>query len=93
MNALDLAWHLLNFAAPSVLLGTVTVLLAKLAWHRELRAVTWQRLWLFAVGAAMTVALLGLVLTQRDGKLATYAGMVLACAIATFVAGFVRRSR
>jgi hypothetical protein len=33
----------------------------------------------------------GLVAFGRDGRMATYGGMVLACALALWWAGFVRR--
>ena len=92
MNLMDLSWHLLNFLAPSVVLASLTVLFGKLVWRRGLRSAPWRRLWFMAVAAAITVALAGLVLMGRDGKLATYSAMVLACALAVFVGGFLRRS-
>ena len=92
MTPLDLVWHLLNFMAPAVTLGALTVLLAKLVWRQALRGMPWRRLWLYAVGAAATAGLVGLAVTGRDGKVGTYGAMVLACAVGTYWAAFRRRS-
>jgi hypothetical protein len=91
MNLLDLVWHLLNFLAPAAALGSFTVLLTKLVWHRALQGMSWRRLWLAAVGSALAAGAVGLILTGRDGKVATYGAMVLACALGTYWAAFMRR--
>jgi hypothetical protein len=88
MGPLDAVWHLANLFLPALALGTLTAALAKLLWRRELAAVTWRRLAGTAAAAAAAVVLLGLVVFGRDGRMATYAGMVLATAAALWWRGF-----
>ncbi len=80
MNFLDLAWHTVNFAAPALLLGAISAAAAKLLWRGPLRATPWHRLSGQAAAAGLLAGLAGLVITGRDGKMVTYAAMVLACA-------------
>ena len=88
LGPLDLGWHLLNFFAPAVGVAAIAAGLAKLVWRSELRPVSWTRL--FAVAAAAcTLALVGgLVVLGHDGRMATYAAMVLAAAVGLWSAGF-----
>lgn len=92
MSPLDAVWHLLNFLAPSVFVGGFSALAAKLAWRRELRGVSWLRMMLWSVlpGAAMVVG--GLMITGRDGRIATYAAMVAASALGAWWSGFARNT-
>jgi hypothetical protein len=88
LGPLDLAWHLLDFFAPAVGLSAIAAALAKLVWHAELRPVAWTRLFGVAA-AACTVALVGgLVLLGSDGRIATYAAMVVATALGLWSVGF-----
>ncbi len=91
MDVLGGFWHLTNFFAPAVGLGLIAALLAKLLWWRVLRGVSTLRLWAWASLPAALVGVAGLVVFAHDGKLATYGGMVLACALGLWWAGFVRR--
>ncbi len=70
------------------MLGALAAALAKLLWRRELAAVPWRRLATAAAAAAAVVVLLGLVVFGRDGRIATYGGMVLATAGALWWRGF-----
>lgn len=88
MGPIDALWHLANLFLPALLLGALTASLAKLLWRRQLAGVRWQRLALAAAGAAAAVVLLGLVVFGRDGRMVTYAGMVLATAGALWWRGF-----
>jgi hypothetical protein len=88
MGPLDAVWHLANLFLPALALGALTAALAKLLWRRELAAVTWRRLAGTAAAAAAAAVLLGLVVFGRDGRMATYAGMVLATAAALWWRGF-----
>lgn len=88
MGPLDLLWHLVNLFLPALGLGALAAAGAKLLWRRELAAVRWQRLAGPAAAAGCAVVLLGLMLWGRDGKMATYAAMVLACAITLWWLGF-----
>ena len=88
MGPLDALWHLTNLFVPALALGSLAAALAKLLWRRELGAVSWRRLAGPACAAGALVTLVGLVLTGRDGKMATYAAMVLACAVTLWWQGF-----
>lgn len=91
MTALDALIHLLNFLLPAVLLGGIAAALAKLVWRRGLKGAPWWRLAGWASGAAALALTGGLLLTGRDGAMATYGVMVLACAAALGWAGWGRR--
>lgn len=91
MGPIDGLWHLLNFFAPALFVGGVTTVVAKLLWRRELAAAGARRLAVWACSAGALVLMGGLVVFGRDGRMATYALMVLACALALWWAGFVRR--
>lgn len=80
MNFLDLVWHVVDFALPALLLGVFSATAAKGLWRGPLRSTSWLRLSGGAVAASLLACIAGLVLTGRDGKMLTYAVMVLACA-------------
>ena len=88
MQPFDAFWHVTNFFAPAIVLGAIAATLTKLLWWRELGGVSAVRLWAWASGAAAIASAIGLVVFERDGRMATYAGMVLACAVALWWAGF-----
>jgi hypothetical protein len=81
-------WHLTNFFAPAIVLGAFASAGAKLVWRRELRSVGILRLWAWASGAAALASAGGLVVFDHDGRMATYAAMVLACAVALWWRAF-----
>lgn len=83
--------HLANFVLPALGLGVVAAVLAKLAWWRALKPVAWWRLALWGSAAALLALVGGLVVTGRDGAMATYAAMVVACAAALGWAGWRRQ--
>ena len=91
MDPIGAFWHLSNFFGAALGVALIATLLAKLLGWRELRAASWLRLWASAALPAALVSVAGLVVYGRDGKLATYAGIVLACALGLWWAGFVRR--
>jgi len=93
LGPIDAFWHLLNLFGPAAGLGLITPALAKLLWRGDLKSVAWPGLALrvFAVCAAVTVA--GLVVFGHDGKIATYAAMVGACALSLWWFGFMSKSR
>ena len=88
MGPLDALWHVSNLFLPALGLGALAAALAKLLWRRELASVAWKRLAAPACAACATVTLLGLVLLGRDGKMATYGAMVVACAVTLWWQGF-----
>lgn len=83
-------WHFFNFFAAPAGVALFASLLAKLLWHRELQGAAWWRLWLWSGGAAALAAIGGLAWYGRDGKMATYGAMVLACTLALWWRGFRR---
>jgi hypothetical protein len=83
--------HLMNFVLPALLLGFIAAGLSKLVWRRALATVPLLRLAGWASAAALLALVGGLVLTGRDGAMATYGAMVLACAAALGWAGWYRR--
>ena len=80
MNFLDLLWHLLDFAAAALLLGVISATVAKCLWRGQLRTTPWLQLGGVAAAASLLACIAGLIITGRDGKMVTYAAMVLACA-------------
>ena len=88
MQAADAFWHLTNFFAPALFLGAAAAVATRWIWRRELAAVGVLRLWAWASGAAALVSIAGLVVFGHDGRMATYAAMVVACAVGLWWAGF-----
>jgi hypothetical protein len=93
MGPLDALNHLANLFALPIALGGLAAALAKLAWWRELKAVSWPRLAWPASSASALATLGGLVVFGRDGKMATYGAMVLLCAFTLWWRGFASRRR
>ncbi|MDN8611731.1 hypothetical protein [Variovorax ginsengisoli] len=93
MAPLDLFNHLLNFVAPAFAVGFLSALLGRLTMRKAAGAMAWWRQGAinFIVGVAVLAG--GLVFFGRDGKMATYAALVLACASSQWLlAGSWRRS-
>ena len=88
MGPLDALWHLLNFVAPAIGLGVIAAGLCKLFFRSDLALVSWRRLASWACSASLAALIGGLVISGRDGRMSTYAAMVLACAVALAWAGF-----
>jgi len=93
MSASDLFNHLFNFVAPAFSVGFLLALLGRITMRKPAKTQAW---WVhgainFIVGVAVLVV--GLMYFGRDGKMATYAALVLACATSQWlVAGGWRRS-
>ncbi|WP_367847324.1 hypothetical protein [Rhodoferax sp. WC2427] len=80
MGPLDSFFHLLNFAAPALVVGALTALAAKAFMKNKPLTRSW-----YAQAAINSVVCLlalvgGLWFFGHDGKMATYAALVLACA-------------
>lgn len=88
MGPLDALWHLINFFLPAIGVGLLAAAGAKLLWRRELGPVRWRRLAAWCAGAGAATLLVGLVIFGRDGRMATYAALVVASAAALWWAGF-----
>ena len=85
MDALQLFWHLANFALPAVGVGALTAALCKLFWRRGLARTSWFTLAWQASAAGLAVLVAGLAITGHDGRMITYAGLVIACAAVPWV--------
>ena len=81
LDALDLFWHIANFVLPAIAVGALTAALCKLFWRRGLARTPWFTLAWQASAAGLGVLVAGLVITGHDGRMITYAGLVLACAL------------
>ena len=88
MDPLDIFWHLLNFFLPAAVVGAVAAGVVKLLWRRQLKAVALLALGQWAIGASALALTIGLWLFDRDGRLESYALMVLGCAVGLWWAGF-----
>jgi hypothetical protein len=82
--------HVFNLLFMPLALGAVAAGVAKLVWQQRLKAKPWWPLALASGTVCALVTLAGLALTGQDGKMATYAAMVLACAAALWWQGFKR---
>ena len=85
MTAYLLTNHLLSFFAPAVVTALLVVLLSRV-FSRFLaskpataKAIPWHTAIIFIVNACVLV--IGLLIFKNDGKMATYAAMVLAAAL------------
>ena len=79
MSALDLLIHLLNFSAPAAFVALILALLMRLALRKRSSA---RSLWVqFALNTAAGIVVLaaGLLFSGRDGRMATYAALVVVC--------------
>ena len=76
---------------PAVATGFIAAGATKLLWRRELAGISWGRLGGWASAAMAAVLMLGLVIFGHDGKMATYAAMVVACALVLWWVGFRHR--
>ena len=88
MTVLGALNHLLNLFLPALALAAIAAALAKLVWRRELVAVPSVTLLVWAAAANAVVTLAGLVLFERDGKMATYGTMLVANALMLWWRGF-----
>lgn len=85
MGPLDIANHLLNFAAPAAAVALLLWMWGTIGRPRtplKLGAVTRLAI-LFAAGLFVQTA--GLVVWGRDGKMLTYAALVVVCASCQWV--------
>ena len=93
MGPIAALWHVLNFFVPAVGVGVLAASFAKLLWRRELAGVRWLRLGGCATASGAAVLAVGLLAFGRDGRMATYAAMVAACALTLWWVGFGTRTR
>ncbi len=87
MSLIGLLDHLLNFIAPAVVVGLLVATLAPMLLKKARPNHSWLIQSAINSVACAVVLLAGLVFFGRDGKMATYAAMVLACASSQWLAG------
>ena len=80
MNILALFNQLLNFVAPAVFVGFFLAALAPWVLRKSPRRGTWMVRALSNTACGLCALLVGLWFFGHDGKMATYIGMLLACA-------------
>lgn len=85
MGPLDITNHLLNFMAPAAAVALVLVLCARFVGARAPSGVSALRQWVVVFGVGLLVLAGGLALWGRDGKMLTYAALVLATASCQWV--------
>jgi hypothetical protein len=93
MSPIDALWHLLGLFLPALATGALAAAAAKALWRAELKGSRWSRLVLWSGGAGSLALLAGLVVLGRDGRMLSYAAMLVAAALALWWAGFVRPRR
>ena len=80
MGPLDLLDHLLNFAAPALFVAVFLALAARLVVRPAPASPGLGKQMTFNFLAGLAVMLGGLAVLGRDGKMVTYAALVIACA-------------
>ena len=80
MDFADLFWHLANFVVPALVIGPGLALLSRVFWRKTPSAHTLLAQAAINFAVCVAVLMIGLVLTGRDGRIVTYAALVLACA-------------
>ena len=94
MTAYLLTDHLLNLVAPAAVMALLLVLLASFFGRfSSIKSPAAQSIWARAATifiANMVVLVAGLILFGNDGKMATYAALVVVAAVCQWVMGRVR---
>jgi hypothetical protein len=88
MGPLDVFWHVTGFFAVPLLLALLASASMKLLWRRELAGLGFRPLLAYASAGTVIPALVGFFVFGRDGKMLTYLGMVLLCALMLWWRGF-----
>ncbi|MGE0330741.1 MAG: hypothetical protein AB7P37_08600 [Ramlibacter sp.] len=87
MGPLDLLLHLLNFIAPALVTGTALALWARFVLRARTAKLSLQAQIAINSVAGVAVLVAGLWYFGRDGKMATYAALVVACGLSQWLAG------
>ncbi len=80
MSLLGLLNHLFNFVLPALVVGFLLAATAPLLMKKVQPHHSWLIQSTINSAAGLLVLLCGMVFFGRDGRMATYAAMVLACA-------------
>lgn len=87
MGPLDLLLHLLNFIAPALFMGLALAVLARFVLRNKSAKLSLPAQIAINSIAGVAVLVAGLWYFGRDGKMATYAALVVACALSQWLAG------
>lgn len=82
MSLDDFVWHVAGFLAPALFVALGVALLARVIWQKMPPARALHTQIAINFGVCVAVLLAGLALTSHDGRMGTYAALVLACAAA-----------
>ncbi|MES2425153.1 MAG: hypothetical protein V4562_12040 [Pseudomonadota bacterium] len=85
MGPIDSLIHLLNFVAPAVFVAGCLLLAARFLGRPQRAKPVWWLHWGLNAAAGSGALLAGLLLFGRDGKMASYALLVAACAVGQWV--------
>ena len=77
MPLLDFLFHLLSFVAPALFLSVLLAAGARLVWRKKAHWLPWYHMASVNALLGVVVLALGLVLTGQDGRMLTYAALVL----------------
>jgi len=80
MSLLGLLDHLLNFIAPALVVGLLVAAMAPVLMKKSRPHHSWLIQSAINSGANVLVLLAGMLIFGHDGKMATYAAMVITCA-------------
>lgn len=80
MSFLDLINHLLNFVAPAVFVALGLATATRWLIRRTPGQMAWWKQLVVLSAAGALVLLLGLMLLGRDGRMGSYAALVVVCA-------------
>jgi|GEM_PF-162139 len=80
MGLVELLNHVANFCAPAFVVAGLTAWLGPWLVRPAAGALRRGPQWLLNTAAGLAVLLLGVWLFDQDGKMASYAALVLACA-------------
>lgn len=86
MSLLDFARHLLGFAAPAAIVALLVPLGARLAMRPVAARASWRTCVAINFVAGLAVLGGGLLVFGHDGKMATYAALVLVVATSQWLA-------
>ena len=92
MGPLELTRHLLSFAAPALVVALLVALAARLVLPPAARPASWRLAVALNALAGILVLTGGLWYFGRDGKMATYAALVLVVATVQWAGGRAWRS-
>lgn len=87
MGPLDVLFHLLNFVAPALCTGVMLALAARYVLRQKPARLSLHAQAAINSIAGVAVLAAGLWYFGRDGKMATYAALVVVCAASQWLAG------